>query len=158
MTDTRAAAKRMPRDRDGLHKRRGYWHFYYSDPHSGKWLSKSTGTKTYNEAGRFKRQFLELLKGQYDPKNDRLSFHEASRMYMQHRQISASAGTLRLESERLRALARVLDQIGGADLRLRDITVKVVRRYQQARMREGVGPRTVNMEGQLLRSILKHHE
>jgi hypothetical protein len=33
-----------------------------------------------------------------------------------------------------------------------------VRSYQQKRIAEGVGPRTVNMEGQLLRSILKHHE
>jgi integrase len=43
-------------------------------------------------------------------------------------------------------------------LKLKDIDIKLVRSYQQKRITEGVGPRTVNMEGQLLRSILKHHE
>jgi len=51
-----------------------------------------------------------------------------------------------------------LAQIVGVDLKLKDVDIKLVRTYQQKRMAEGVGPRTVNMEGQLLRSILKHHD
>ncbi len=47
--------------------------------------------------------------------------------------------------------------IGGPNLSLKHVTIELVRRYQQTRIGEGVGPRTVNMEGQLLRSILKHH-
>jgi integrase len=58
----------------------------------------------------------------------------------------------------LRQLKRVLLQIANADLKLKDISIGIVRHYQQTRIHEGVGPRTVNMEGQLLRSILKHHE
>lgn len=54
-------------------------------------------------------------------------------------------------------LTRVLAQLAGSNLTLRGINIELVRAYQQARVREGVGPRTVNMEGQLLRSILKHH-
>src|ERR1017187_2687 len=49
-------------------------------------------------------------------------------------------------------------QIAGGELKLKEIDIKLIRNYQQKRIPEGVGPRTVNMEGQLLRSILKHHE
>ena len=65
---------------------------------------------------------------------------------------------MRLEKERLRALKKLLAQIVVADLKLKDIDIKLVRTYQRKRIAEGVGPRTVNMEGQLLRSILKYHE
>jgi hypothetical protein len=55
-------------------------------------------------------------------------------------------------------MKKLLAQIATIDLKLKDIDIKMVRSYQQKRIAEGVGPRTVNMEGQLLRSILKHHE
>jgi len=71
---------------------------------------------------------------------------------------AAAAGTVRLEKERLRALERLLAQIAPIDLKLKDIDIKLIRNYQPRRIAEGVGPRTVIMEGQLLRSILKHHE
>jgi integrase len=51
-----------------------------------------------------------------------------------------------------------LAKIAVADLKLKNIDIQLVRNYQQKRIAEGVGPRTVNMEGQLLRSILKHYE
>jgi integrase len=150
--------KQKAKDRDGIYQRRGYRHFDYKDPQTGQWRSKSTGTKNYNEAKAFKREFLESLKGKYNPTNDRLKFTEAADAYIEHRLVAASAGTLRLEKERLRALKRLVAQIATADLKLKDIDIKLVRSYQQKRIAEGVGPRTVNMEGQLLRSILKHHE
>jgi integrase len=56
------------------------------------------------------------------------------------------------------ALKKLLAEIARVDLKLKDIDIRLVRNYQQKRIAEGVGPRTVNMEGQLLRSILKHHE
>jgi integrase len=66
---------------------------------------------------------------------------------------------LRLEKERLRALKKLMAQIAGTDLRLKAFAdINLIRNYQQRRTAEGVGPRTVNMEGQLLRSILKYHE
>jgi integrase len=150
--------KRKSKDRDGVYKRRGHWHFEYKDPQTGEWRSKTTGKTTYNDAKEFKSQFLELLKGPYNPSNDRLKFSEAADAYMEHRNVSASAGTFRLEKERLRPLKKLLAQIANADLKLKDIDIKIVRSYQQKRVAEGVGPRTVNMEGQLMRSILKHHD
>jgi hypothetical protein len=62
------------------------------------------------------------------------------------------------EKERLRALKKLLAQLAGPDLKMKDVGIQLVRNYEQKRIAEGVGPRTVNMEGQLLRSILKHHE
>jgi hypothetical protein len=55
-------------------------------------------------------------------------------------------------------MLKLLAQIAGADLRLKDIDINLVRNYQQKRIASGVGPRTVNMEGQVMRCILKHHE
>src|SRR5262249_9533040 len=158
MVEIERARKRKAKDRDGIYKRRGLWHFEYKDPQTGQWRSKTTGKTSYNDAKEFKREFMESLKGQYNPSNDRLRFTEAADAYIEHRCVAASAGTVRLEKERLRALKRLLAQIAGVDLKLKDIDIRLVRSYQQRRIAEGVGPRTVNMEGQLLRSILKHHE
>src|SRR5205814_3732236 len=90
--------------------------------------------------------------------NDRLKFTEAADLYISHRTVAAAKGTVRLEKERLRAVKKLLAKIATVDLKLKDIDIKLVRNYQQKRIGDGVGPRTVNMEGQLLRSILKHHE
>ncbi len=150
--------KKRQADRDGLHKRRGYWHFDYADPQTGQGRSRTTETKLYNDAKIVKAKFLESLKTSYQPSNDRMRFDVASESYMMHRKVSASAGTLRLESERLRALKKLLAVIGPTELKLKDINLTLVRLYQQKRIAAGAGPRTVNMEGQLLRSILKYHE
>lgn len=158
MTVTEKTEKRKSKDRDGVYKRRDYWHFDYKDPQTGQWLSKTTGKTNYNDAKEFKREFSESLKGKYNPSNDRLRFTEAANAYIEHRLVAASEGTVRLEKERLAALKKLLAQIVGADLRLKDIDIRLVRTYQQKRIAEGVGPRTVNMEGQLMRSILKHHD
>jgi hypothetical protein len=156
--ETERSRKRKAKDRDGLYKRRGYWHYEYKDPQTGQWRSKTTGETNYAEAKTLKAKFLESLKGRYNPRNDRLKFTDAADAYIEHRLVAASAGTVRLEKERLRALNRLLAQIATADLKLKDFDIKLVRSYQQRRIAEGVGPRTVNMEGQVLRSILKHHE
>jgi hypothetical protein len=158
MSDAEATKKRKAKDRDGVYKRRGHWHFEYKDQETGQWRSKTTGKTNYNDAKQFKHEYLESLKGQYNPSNDRLKFTEAADIYIAHRGVAASAGTVRLEKERLRALKKLVAQIAGADVKLKDISIKLVRMYQQKRIAEGVGRRTVNMEGQLLRSILKHHE
>jgi len=160
MTESAIAPSRKRRagDRDGVYKRRGYWHFEYKDPQTGVWRSKSTGKTNYNDAKEFKRQFQESLKGPYNPSNDRLKFADAADSYIQHREVAAAPGTVRLEKERLRQLKRLLAQIAGPDLKLKGVDIKLVRSYQQQRIAEGVGPRTVNMEGQLMRSILKHHD
>lgn len=88
-------------------------------PKTGQWRSKTTGKTNYNDAKEFKREFMDSLKGQYNPSNDRLKFTEAADAYIEHRGVAAAAGTVRLEKERLRALKKLLAQIAVADLKLR---------------------------------------
>ena len=146
------------KDRDGLYKRRKMWHYDYKDPDTGQWKSKSTGSKLYNEAKEVKKAFLKSLEGSYKPGNDRLRFSEAAASYLQHRKVSVSPGTVQLEKERLRAIQKLLSKFTSKDLKLKDMDIKLFRTYQQRRIAEGVGARTVNMECQVLRSILKHHD
>jgi integrase len=159
MIETERPPRRKAKDRDGVYKRRGHWHFDYKDQQTGQWRSKTTGKTNYNDAKEFKREFLKSLNGQYNPSNDRLKFAEAADSYIEHRGVAASAGTVRLEKERLRAVKKLLAQIAPVDLKLKDFEdIRLIRTYQQKRIADGVGPRTVNMEGQLMRSILKHHD
>jgi len=159
MIESEKARKRKSKDRDGIYRRRGHWHFEYKDPQTGQWRSKTTGKTSYNDAKESRRLFMESLKGQYNPSNDRLKFDEAADAYIEHRAVAAAEGTVRLEKERLRAVKKLLVQIAPVNLKLKDFEdIRLIRTYQQKRIAEGVGPRTVNMEGQLMRSILKHHE
>jgi integrase len=159
MIETERPPRRKAKDRDGVYRRRGHWHFDYKDSQTGQWRSKTTGKTNYNDAKEFKREFLDSLKGQYNPSNDRLKFAQASEAYIEYRGVSASAGTVRLEKERLRAVKKLLAQIAPGDLKLKDFEdIRLIRTYQQKRIAEGVGSRTVNMEGQVMRSILKHHD
>src|ERR1035438_38527 len=159
MIETERTPRRKAKDRDGVYKRRGHWHFDYKDPQTGQWRSKTTGKTNYNDAKEFKREFLKSLKGPYNPSNDRLKFVQAADAYIEHRGVAAGEGTVRLEKERLRAVKKLLAKIAPVDLKLKDFEdIRLIRTYQQKRIAEGVGPRTVNMEGQLMRSILKHHD
>ncbi len=144
-------------DRDGVYKRRGWWHFDYRDPETGKWRSRTTGKTNYNEAKTARAEFLEVLgKGRYSPSNDRLDFTVATAAFTKHRQISVSAGTQRIERERLTAIKRVLRAIASPDLKLKDFNIELVRRYQQTRMAESISPRTVNREFEVIRALLRH--
>ena len=71
--------KDRAKDRDGVYKRRGHWHFDYKDPCAGKWRSKTAETDCYDDAKKFKREFIENLgKGKYNPSNDRTRFVDAA--------------------------------------------------------------------------------
>jgi len=52
-------ARKRKADRDGLYKRRDYWHFEFEDPQTGQWRSKTTGRTSYNDAKEFKAEFLK---------------------------------------------------------------------------------------------------
>ena len=119
MIDTQKTRKRKAKDRDGIYKRRGHWHFEYKDPQTGQWRSKTTGTTNYNDAKQFKGVFMESLRGHYNPSNDRLKFTEAADLYIAHRSVAAASGTVRLEKERLRAAKKLLAQIAAVDLKLK---------------------------------------
>jgi hypothetical protein len=82
-------------------------------------MAQKTSKTTYNDAKEFKRLFMESLKGQYNPSNDRLKFTEAADAYIEYRVVAAAAGTVRLEKERLRAVKKLLAQIATVDLKLK---------------------------------------
>jgi hypothetical protein len=79
----RAPGAPKAKDRDGLYKRRGYWHFDFKDPDTGKWRSKTTEKTNYNDAKEFKARFTENLgTGKYSPSNDRIRFVDAAESYI----------------------------------------------------------------------------
>lgn len=139
---------RRRRDRDGLYKRRDYWH--YELVIDGKKRSFTTGTKDYSQAKKIRAAAVrELEQGKLPVESGRKRFEEAAAEYIKHREATAAVGTVRLEKERLGPLKR-----GIGNRALKEITARVIRDYQAARAKD-VSGRTVNMEIQLLRSILK---
>lgn len=137
------------RDKDGLHKRRGYWH--YTKLIDGKPRSFSTRTKVYSEAKKIRAEALaEIEQGNTTPSASvRRRFIEAADEYITHREATVSAGTVRIEKERLPHLKHAL-----GNCLLRDITAQTIRKYQGTRAKQ-VSARTVNLEIKLLRGILK---
>jgi integrase len=141
--------KLRSKDRDGLYKRRDYWH--YELIIDGKKRSFTTATKDYNEAKKKRaRAIHDLERGRAPDNAGHKRFEATADEYMKHRKATVSEGTVRLEEERLGALKRVLGNV-----RLKDITSRKIRAYQGTRGAE-VSNRTVNLETKLLRGILKH--
>jgi integrase len=140
--------KRRSKDRDGLHRRRDYWH--YELIIDGKKRSFTTETKDYNEAKRKRAAALrDVQQGKTPNDSGRKRFEIAAAEYIQHREATVSAGTLRLEKERLKPL-----KVGIGNRMLKEISARLIRDYQAARA-EKVSARTVNLEIKVLRGILK---
>lgn len=91
-----------------------------------------------------------LHQGNIPSDSGRKRFEPTPDEYIHYRESTVSAGTVRLEKERLKALKR-----GLGNLALKDITPKRIRKYQSDRA-SVVSNRTVNLEVDLLRGILKH--
>jgi len=137
------------KDRDGLYKRREYWH--YELIIDGKKRSFTTETKDYNEAKKKRAAAVhDLNAGRLPNDSGRKRFQFAAAEYIKHRESTVSAGTVRLEKERLRALEKVMRNVA-----LKDITGRSIRAYQAERAAQ-VSNRTVNLETKLLRGILQH--
>ncbi|MGI9074179.1 MAG: tyrosine-type recombinase/integrase [Bryobacteraceae bacterium] len=148
MIEAENHSRQKSKDRDGLYKRREYWH--YELIIDGKKRSFTSGTKDYNQAKKKRAAALrELQEGRALTDSGRRRFELAADEYIAHRQSTVSPGTVRLEKERLKPLKR-----GIGNRMLRDITSRAIREYQGSRARE-VSPRTVNLEVKLLRGILK---
>jgi integrase len=142
------ARQKRKKDRDGLYKRREYWHYELSI--DGKKRSFTTETKDYNEAKKKRAQAIRDLQQGKPPSDTNLKrFEQTADEYIKHRENTVSAGTVRLEKERLKPLKRVLGNV-----RLKDITPRTIRHYQATRAAE-VSNKTVNLETDLLRGILK---
>jgi hypothetical protein len=117
----------------------------------GKKRSFTTGTKDYKEAKKIRSNAItEIEKGRTPDNSGRKRLELVSDEYIAHRQATVSAGTVRLEKERLKPLKKVLGNV-----MLKDITPRTIRNYQASRAAE-VSNRTVNLETKLLGGILKH--
>ncbi len=136
------------RDTDGLHKRRGIWH--YKLKIGRKWTEVSTKTTNYRDARRLRQQALQAqAEGRLPTDYSKLAFEKAAEGWLADRKMIVAPNTHRIDRERLVALDKAF-----AGRRLCDITSDEVRAYQVRRSND-VGPRTVNLETKVLRMILR---
>jgi hypothetical protein len=121
------SAKRKAKDRDGLYRRREYWH--YELIINGKKRSFTTGTKDYNQAKKIRAEAVRnLQQGKPPTDSARKRFESTAEEYIKHREATVSAGTVRLEKERLKPLKRILGNV-----MLKEINPKSIRSYQASR-------------------------
>jgi integrase len=110
MNENDPTAKRKAKDRDGLYKRRDYWH--YELIIDGKKRSFTTGTKDYNQAKKTRAAAVrELEQGRVPNDSGRKRFEAAADEYIKHRERTVAAGTVRLEKERLKPLKRIIGNV-----------------------------------------------
>jgi len=136
------------RDNDGLHKRRGIWH--YKLKLGGKWKEYSTHTQNYQKARKVRQQALQDQEAGKLP-NDfaKWRFEKAAEECLNGRQKLVALKTRQIERQRMKPL---LAFFGGQ--RLSDITADSVKAYQLKRAGQ-VGNRTVNLETKVLRTVLR---
>jgi integrase len=136
------------RDKDGLHKRRGIWH--YKLKIGGKWKEVSTKTRIYKDAQKVRREALQAQdEGRLPTDFGKLVFEKACEQWLEERKALVAPKTHRIDRERSVALRAFF---GGK--RLVDITSAELRGFQVRRTQK-VSPRTVNLETKVLRMILK---
>ena len=155
MNDTpkvvRVEPKARPRrDNDGLHKRRGIWH--YKLKIQGRWREYSTGTRNYQDARKKRQQALQAQEeGRLPSDAAKAKLEQAAPKWLEDRRKLVAPQTWRIDKERLKPLLKALGH-----QRLCDITNEDIRAYQLQRCSQ-VGNRTVNLETKVLRQILKQH-
>jgi integrase len=147
-SDLQAVGPRKPRDNDGLHKRRGIWHFKLKV--GGRWREVSTRTTNYGQARRKRREALQAQdEGRLPTDQAKWSFEKAAIAWLEGRANHVSNSTRTTERHLLKPL---LKWFGGR--RLGDIASADIQGYQTARSSE-VKPRTVNLEVKILRMVLR---
>jgi integrase len=136
------------KDNDGLHKRRGIWH--YKLKVGGKWKEFSTHKTNYQEARKVRQKALQdQEQGRLPTDLAKCRFEKASGEWLDGRKKLIASKTYRIDKERMKPL---LAYFGG--MRLCDITSDAVRAYQLSRAGK-VSPRTVNLETKVLRMVLR---
>ena len=142
------AAPPKARDKDGLHKRRGIWH--YKLKIAGKWKEVSTTKTNYQAARKIRQEALQAQEeGRLPTDYAKLAFEKASEEWFEGRKHTVAPKTHRIDKERLVAL-----KLHFSGIRLCDITGDAVRAFQVKRAAK-VSPRTVNLETKVLRMILR---
>jgi integrase len=112
------------------------------------------GTTDWREATRLERQAIdEARQGKRSPKTPslgRMKLAEAVPVYLAAKHGRIAEGSMTIERERLHAVAR---HIGS--MALHKVTATVVNDYVTQRQAEKVSNRTINMELEVLRRLLK---
>jgi integrase len=134
--------------RDGLHKRRGIWH--YKLKVKGRWKETSTKSRKHAEAREIYHQAKQELKsGQLPADMAKWTLGKAVERWKESRDGLVAPKTYQTDSQRLKPVLREL-----GTKRLGDFTFDDLEAYQHKR-RKKVGNRTVNLEMKVLRMILK---
>jgi hypothetical protein len=93
--------KKRKRDRDGLHPRRGIWHYKVRE--GGRWKEVSTGTRSYLQAKTIRAQRLrEIAEGRKLPDLANMSLEKASKLWLAGREKLVARNTHRIDRERLK--------------------------------------------------------
>jgi integrase len=149
MIETETNPKQGKRkDNDGLHKRRGIWH--YKMKVAGRRKEISTRTTSYQEARKIRDAALQAQReGRLPTDMGSWPLDKAAKEWLAGRTQLVAPQTARIDRERLVPL---LQALGGH--RLSQITAGDISGYQLQRMAK-VSPRTVNLETKVLRMILR---
>jgi integrase len=149
MIETETNLKQAKRkDNDGLHKRRGIWH--YKMKVAGRRKEISTRTTSYQEARKVRDAALQAQReGRLPTDMGSWPLDKAAKEWLVSRTRLVAPQTARIDRERLVPL---LQSLGGH--RLSQITAGDISGYQLQRMAK-VSPRTVNLETKVLRMILR---
>ena len=144
------ASKPAMRDRDGLHKRRGIWHFKLKV--AGRWREFSTGERSYREARRKRQEAIQAQEeGRLPSGVARAKLSAIAPAWLDERKKLVAHQTWLIDKGRMKPLLRLLGH-----KRLCEISNDDVRAFQVKRSAE-VSARTANLEIKVLRQILKAH-
>jgi integrase len=137
------------RDNDGLHRRRGIWH--YKLRIAGTWREFSAHTTNYQEARKVRQKAIQAQQEGHLPTDKaKWSFEKAAAEWVSMREGEQLAeNTKRIERERLKPLREAF-----SGRRLDTISLDDIRAYRAVRGKT-VGPRTINLETKVLRMVLK---
>lgn len=144
---------RQGRGGDGLYRKRGFWYFRFID-WNGRRRAVATRTKVHSQAKTCRKEFLEAQEAGFEPTGSgRLLLKDAAARWLERRSLDTAASTKRTRAAHLKHIERIV-----GDLPLGRITGDVLRRYQiERREKEAAAPKTVNLETDVIVSILKEN-
>lgn len=138
-------------DNDGLHKRRGVWHFKLRV--DGRRREFSTRTRNYQEARKIRQAMVEAERtGRLPTDLARAPFAKVAEDWLAMRKVTVCAKTYSSDRGRLKPLLRAF---GNRPLEELVANGGSILRAYQLRRAGQVGPRTNNMELTVARQILK---
>jgi integrase len=137
-----------------LYKRGGVW--WYEFLFRGQRIRESSKLKNKELARKVeaaKRNAMALNAGGVQHVPDPMLFNKAAENYLVDREPHWSAKTREMHNN---SLAHLKPHF--AKLLVQDVKPEHISRYQRARLKEGASPKSVNLEVELLRLILKKHK